>query len=372
MKRYSWIYSLIFGIIWFIVGYIVEKIEISVLFGVIPINLSFILKGIEHKNKHKYNAPKTCCARCGINLSGHSFWEIKKIGNKKYCADCMQAILKKGDKTVSHKTPVHQNSVSITNKKDKYVCARCKKTVTEGQFVFIGNHRFCKECANPYTDKPIIHSQKLQKEKTLEIQRLVNVLAQVHKIREINESYGTCAVCKNRFPYDSMIFADGSHYCKNCFESFRYHKQKNTSPTNNLSKQICYEIRGIHDRAFSCIGEISDRLLIGGFKFHKALVGKKNTDSEAFYTEYDDFKKNTEKNSDHLYICIFLSRGSLKVCIRAKYDRTVLGWFDNSDHYFASTRVFTEAIGEEVYNNNCSVDQIDNIRPDSDFFENWQ
>ena len=109
----------------------------------------------------------------------------------------------------------------------------------------------------------------------------------------------------------------------------------------------------------------------------------------ASYTDYDDFKNNMErdlrnreqeesKNSggwinslDYSYICAFLSRKSLKVYILSECGHIVLRWIDSSDKSFAATRVFAEKVIEEVYDNKCTLKQIDNQELHSAFLSNW-
>ena len=373
MKKYSTNYPLIFGIFFLIVGIDEGQIPIILLFGVVPIVVSVLMKWSDHKAKKQgketrteranriyqetmkasgknTQVKKSCCARCGVDLSLIPVRKVKKIGDKKYCDVCGQVVLKTVDDMV---TPDVKKSVDTVDN---------------------------------------------QRQKTLQIQRLTNVLVQIQNVREEEILSGICSVCRRQFPDDKLIYVDGDYYCEDCF-SFTHNKcnvEKKIS-TDELH-QISYEICGVFNQSLhSRIVEVADRLVAGGFRFHSASIGGGVNEIShsgvmayaASYTDYDDFKNNMErdlrnreqeesKNSggwinslDYSYICAFLSRKSLKVYILSECGHIVLRWIDSSDKLFAATRVFAEKVIEEVYDNKCTLKQIDNQELHSAFLSNW-
>lgn len=422
MKKYSTNYPLIFGIIFLIVGIVAGQIPIILLFGVVPIVASVLMKWSDHKAKQqgketsteranriyqetmkasRKNAQvkKSCCARCGVDLSLIPVRQVIKIGDKKYCDVCGQVVLKAVDDMVTPKVEPQPKKVTIPDVKQYPVCARCKRIVLENQTVWIGNHRFCQECATAHTDvKNSVDTVDNQRQKTLQIQRLANVLVQIQNVRKEEILSGICSVCRRQFPDDKLIYVDGDYYCEDCY-SFTHNKgsvEKKVS-TDELH-QISYEICGVFNQSLhSRIVEVADRLVAGGFRFHGASIGGGVNEIShsgvmayaASYTDYDDFKNNMErdlrnreqeesKNSggwisslDYSYICAFLSRKSLKVYILSECGHIVLRWIDSSDKSFAATRVFAEKVIEEVYDNKCTLKQIDNQELHSAFLNNW-
>ena len=373
MKKYSTNYPLIFGIFFLIVGIDEGQIPIILLFGVVPIVVSVLMKWSDHKAKKQgketrteranriyqetmkasgknAQVKKSCCARCDVDLSLIPVRQVKKIGDKKYCDVCGQVVLKTVDDMV---TPDVKKSVDTVDN---------------------------------------------QRQKTLQIQRLANVLVQIQNVREEEILSGICSVCRRQFPDDKLIYVDGDYYCEDCF-SFTHNKcnvEKKIS-TDELH-QISYEICGVFNQSLhSRIVEVADRLVAGGFRFHSASIGGGVNEIShsgvmayaASYTDYDDFKNNMErdlrnreqeesKNSggwisslDYSYICAFLSRKSLKVYILSECGHIVLRWIDSSDKSFAATRVFAEKVIEEVYDNRCTLKQIDNQELHSAFLSNW-
>ena len=53
MKKYSTNYPLIFGIIFLIVGIVAGQIPIIILFGIVPIAASVLMKWSDHKAKQQ-------------------------------------------------------------------------------------------------------------------------------------------------------------------------------------------------------------------------------------------------------------------------------------------------------------------------------
>lgn len=118
--------------------------------------------------------------------------------------------------------------------------------------------------------------------------------------------------------------------------------------------------------------EIADCLLAGGFCFHNAKFSGIAA-YDVLYTDYAGFKNMDSGISapDCSAVYAFLSRKTLRVCVLSECDGIVLRWIDNSDKSFAATRVFAEKVIEEVYDNQCTLHQIENVELHSEFLSNW-
>lgn len=410
MKKYSTNAPLIFGIIFLIVGIVAGQIPIIFLFGVLPIVASIMMKCSDHKAKKQgketsteranriyqeslktsknTRAQKSCCAKCGVDLSLVSAGLINKIGDKYYCDVCGHVVLNDvDDKALPKVEPQIEKTISPTQRQH-ITCARCKKNILVSQSVCIGNHRFCRECSlgHAYPKK----TTGLQEKKRIQVQRLVNVLGQ---IQEQKTQLSPCSVCRRSFADKKLIFVDGEYYCKDCYSFTRDKGRREKSIAMNELHQISYELSGMFEQSlYSRLIEVTDRLIIGGFKFHSASVGDGVNEfmaHKASYTDYDAFKNNVESNFqknahegcensdgcvsslDYSYICAFLSRKTLKVCVLSERDHIVLRWIDTSDKAFATTRMFAEKVIEEAYDNKCTLKQIDNIELNIAFLNNW-
>ena len=97
MKKYSTNYPLIFGIFFLIVGIDAGQIPIILLFGVVPIVASVLMKWSDHKAKKQGKETRTERANRiyqeTMKASGKNA-QVKKIGDKKYCDVCGQVVLK--------------------------------------------------------------------------------------------------------------------------------------------------------------------------------------------------------------------------------------------------------------------------------------
>ena len=123
-------------------------------------------------------AKKSCCARCGIDLSNLSARQVQKIGDKKYCDVCGQVVLREVDNMISHKVESQSKKkpqpqkATVPDAKQSSVCARCKKAISENQIVWIGSHRFCRECAKAHVEvKKTTDTAEKQRQKNLRIQK---------------------------------------------------------------------------------------------------------------------------------------------------------------------------------------------------------
>ena len=175
MNRYSTNYPLIFGIIFLVVGIVVEQILFILMLGVLPIVASIWLKWSDHKAKKQgketsterdnrihqetikastknTQAKKICCARCGVDLSLISFRLVKKIGDKKYCDVCAQMMLRTAEHTASPQVEPQPQKATVPDVKQYQMCARCHRILLENQSVWMGNHRFCRDCAKLHTE----------------------------------------------------------------------------------------------------------------------------------------------------------------------------------------------------------------------------
>lgn len=405
MKKYSTSYPLIFGIIFLIVGIAAGQIAIAFFLGVVPIGISILLKWSDYKDKkqgketsteranriykesmkaaNNTRIQKSVCARCGVDLSLIPVRQVKKIGDKKYCNVCEQVVLKAVDEMVLPKAEPQIKKTTIPDVKQYPVCVRCKRIILESKTVWVGNHRFCQECAQRHTDvKKSVDAANTQREKRMQIQRLVNVLGQIQELKKEEILTGRCSVCRRSFPDEKLIFVDGEYYCADCYRFTHNKGRKERIIEIDELYQISYEINGLFDQSLhSRVVEVADRLIAGGFEFHGASVGGAVNEIShsgvmaysASYTDYDDFKNNMEidfqKREQH--ICAFLARKTLKVYILSECDHIVLRWIDTSDKAFATTRVFTENVIEEVYDNKCTLKQIDNMELHSAFLSNW-
>ena len=356
------------------------------------------------------------CARCKRSiLDENTVW----IGSHRFCPDCAQSHAKaqearvqmqkteQAQKIVNVLVPTQKHKETSTPQTDgRYpTCAKCKRIVFDKNAVWMDSHRFCPDCAQSHAKvqeaRVQVQSAELTQQlvnvlaqvknkkkedtfsniRSMQAQRLANALIQIQKKKQ-EESMAICSVCRCRVFEESMIFVNGAWYCEDCY-SFTYGKSSENIPLlKSEPHQISYEIDGIVDHTlFSCVVDVADRLITGGFRFSKTRIGgdANHTGSNGLktsYTDYDAFKQSMDsdivkRQLNYSYICAFLARNTLKVYILAENGRTVLRWFDTSDKAFATTRFFTEQINEEVYEGRCMVKQIDNIVPDDDFFDNW-
>lgn len=414
MKKYSAIYPMIFGIIVSIVGICVKQVGVILLFGVLPILLSvcFMISERKRKKQEKITSAKTtentksepqktpannpqlkkpCCVRCGVDLSLLEKHRIKKIGDKAYCDVCEKILNGKTDNGTSPQTEPQKGNAE--KEQETQTCVRCKKKVSQSQIVWVGNHRFCSECVKTFgaTKKPEVEDH--EKQRDAQLQNVANVLEQVERLKKEEASSKVCSICRRQIPDAKWIFVNGEYFCEDCYD-FTHNKGKATTEGSAPDLyQISYEIRGaLSQSLFLRVTEIADRLIEGGFVFHSVGVGADELSYsrcaayKVVYTDYYDFKNNMdnalqkleeENSADHLiflnnpYVCAFLSRNTLKVCVVSMGEHIVLRWFDTSYRAFDATRVFAEKVVEEVYNNQCTLKQIDNTQVHSAFFENW-
>lgn len=91
------------------------------------------LQDMQEKDHSITTQPKTfTCARCKKEIADE---ESKWIGNHRFCSECA--------------TPIKTSIIAplATHKEEKtYICARCKKEITDEESKWIGNHRFCRKC----------------------------------------------------------------------------------------------------------------------------------------------------------------------------------------------------------------------------------
>lgn len=406
MKKYSNLYPLIFGVIFFIVGIFSGQIFISVFFGVVPSVIAILLMIGDCKGGKNV---KSCCARCGIELSLVPFMRLKKIGDKKFCDACVNAIVKSFDDTCADQSSV-QKKISYPEKATLYkVCHECKKIVAITDVVIMDGYPVCKKCADANkTTVSSIYQAHLKKQKDIQIQKLVGQLDQLYDKRKKEEAAGLvkanlksgfmCVRCKKTIEAADVIYIDGIAYCSACC-GFLYdcdYTENEIIDRHDDIKQISYKIDGISGQSlFLRVVNIAERLITGGFSFSKAVIGGVDeignigvSTHDASYTDYKSFKTNMEsdfikrkqeeyENSDgaissleYSYIHAYLYRNTLKVYIAAENNYVILRWFDDTDKYFNTTRIFAMSIIDELYNN-CSLVQINNIRTDEEFLSNW-
>lgn len=105
------------------------------------------------------------------------------------------------------------------NRAKTYKCTRCKKNISEENFCWIGNHRFCIECANPKSillpKAPIIKKEDVETQKTL--------------------SY-TCARCKKQIIHDEVEWIGSHKFCKACATPKNIFNIKNPMSTDKKEK----------------------------------------------------------------------------------------------------------------------------------------
>ena len=88
----------------------------------------------------------------------------------------------------------------LFNKKEKtYVCARCKKEITDEESKWIGNRRFCSNCAAP--PKKVTIERKQER----------------HTVAYKN----TCSRCRKELPENQLIEQYNKCLCGECVEQVR-------------------------------------------------------------------------------------------------------------------------------------------------------
>lgn len=86
----------------------------------------------------------------------------------------------------------------------KYICAKCKKDLDENAFIWIGNHRFCFDCANI---KTVAGKNEQNTVATDDVKRI-------------------CHVCfKSVSKFESRLF-NGQYYCLDCFKAHSASSEK--------------------------------------------------------------------------------------------------------------------------------------------------
>ena len=79
----------------------------------------------------------------------------------------------------------------------KYICARCKKEIDENSFAWIGNHRFCLDCANT---KSALKNDESKADNTAPKNRI-------------------CHVCFKPIQKTESRLFNGQYYCLDCIKS---------------------------------------------------------------------------------------------------------------------------------------------------------
>ena len=146
------------------------------------------------------------CARCKKKVSdGEYIW----IGNHRFCLECEKQ--KSPEQPAKPKNPI----ISLFNQKDTkqdkqpsiFRCARCKKKVSDGEFIWIGNHRFCLECEKPHTLDQLVKPAK----PVITPSKIANAAQEDQKQRIIK-----CRRCKKEVSDGQYKCVDTRIFCLEC------------------------------------------------------------------------------------------------------------------------------------------------------------
>ena len=161
--------------------------------GGILLTLSFFVPKLP-RYRDTIGAGSPICAGCSTRLSDLKDTEILIADGKRYCDVCAKRYME-GDLKKPVQEPVYK-------REQTYTCARCKKQIGEQNCVWIGDHRFCRDCAN--TANHIVQETERYKEP---------------KYREPTGPTGLCSRCRSRVPLTELVFKDLTDcVCKDCYQ----------------------------------------------------------------------------------------------------------------------------------------------------------
>ena len=118
-------------------------------------------------------------------------------------------------------------NISTTKQTKTYICARCKKEITDDESKWIGNHRFCKDCAAPpkvatnnvtvkskenaYESKKdkqqYLKSEDVYQKRDLQSYKKVIHSAGTHIMGELYEEV-TAELCDGKYYYATLSMTD--------------------------------------------------------------------------------------------------------------------------------------------------------------------
>lgn len=369
---------------------------------------------------HETRVAQNVCARCSVDLCLVPLRKIEKIGGETYCDICAAKVRKSAlpaskpvvvpppkkpavprakpffncvrrKMSAPHDQAVQSGDVLLCGAKTRLqqrrrelgqrlvqdlvqvqkimsscACMDCKKPVEWSRAIFVKDNSYCAECFN------------IRIKKTELAERLAKTLAQVRELKATSE---VCFACGRRFAMENLIFTEDQYHCRDCLGVSGYEDDWTISLPETTICQISYKIGGLLDASLrNSIVQVADRLIAGGFQFHRAGLtedvneinhGDAVSDS-AWYTEFDAFKNDAERAASAVYCArAFLSRKSLKIYLLAEGDFIILRWIDESEKAFAAVRVFIDKVLENVYDNKGTLTKIENQELSSEFLSNW-
>ncbi len=162
----------------------------SFLCGGILLALSFFVPKLP-RYRDTIGAGSPVCAGCSTRLSDLKDTEILIADGRRYCDVCAKRLFEAALKHPVQK-PVQK----------PYTCVRCKKQIGEQDCVWIGDHRFCRDCANA-ANQIILKAERYKEP----------------KYREPTGPTGLCSRCRSRVPLKELVFKDlADCVCKDCYQ----------------------------------------------------------------------------------------------------------------------------------------------------------
>jgi hypothetical protein len=168
----------------------------SFLCGGILLTLSFFVPKLP-RYRDTIGAGSPVCAGCSTRLSDLKDTEILIADGKRYCDVCAKRYME-GDLKKPVQEPVYK-------REQTYTCARCKKQIGEQDCVWIGDHRFCRDCANA-ANQIILKAERYKEP----------------KYREPIGPTGLCSRCRSRVPLTELVFKDLTDcICRSCYQKIK-------------------------------------------------------------------------------------------------------------------------------------------------------
>lgn len=98
--------------------------------------------------------------------------------------------------------------MKLFNKSPAYKCARCKKKISDGEFVWIGNHRFCLDCEKPHSQNPIVKPAK----------PVISPSMITNTVKDQQPRIIRCKRCKKEVSEGQYKRVDNHIFCLECLE----------------------------------------------------------------------------------------------------------------------------------------------------------
>ena len=164
--------------------------------GGILFALSFFIPKLP-RYRDTIGAGSPVCAGCSTRLSDLKDTEVYIADGRRYCDACAKRLMEG-----TLKKPVQE---PVYKREQTYTCAHCKKQIGEQDCVWIGDHRFCRDCANA-ANQIILKAERYKEP----------------KYREPIGPTGLCSRCRSRVPLTELVFKDLTDcICRSCYQRIK-------------------------------------------------------------------------------------------------------------------------------------------------------